>query len=85
MPLGFVRSLVTCVSGFPEAAPCPAGSGPTVVQGYVVEPASASVLDVMSAPFDSAQSLSLMGTAFAGILGMWVLAYCLRRIRSFVV
>lgn len=85
MPLGFVREVVVCVSGYPEAAPCSAGSGPAVVSSYVLDPAAAGVLDVIAAPLNVGQSLSFWAVSFGGVLILWVSAHIMRRLRSIVV
>lgn len=83
MPLGFVRDAVVCVPGYPDAAPCPAGQGPSVVQIYALEPGAASVLDVIAAPLDIGQSGILWGSAFCGVVLVYVLAHLMKRLRAF--
>lgn len=82
MALGFVREVVVCVAGYPDAAPCPAGSGPTVIPAYVLDPASASVLDVIGAPLDVGQSGAFWALAFGGVITLWVMAHIMKRVRS---
>lgn len=83
MAQGFVRDVVVCAPGFADAAPCPSGTGPAVVKAYVLEPASAGFLDVLATPVDWSGPAQLWGSAFSGLVSIWLLALMMRKLRAF--
>lgn len=53
MSYGSLQNVIVCTVGAPEAAPCAAGSGPTVLQAYLIDPASAAFFEAAQHPLDT--------------------------------
>lgn len=78
MPAGTIRDVVICVPGATGTqGPCPAGAVQQVITGYVVDPAAASYIDAVAAPYDYAAGAQLWAYGFAFTLGVYLAAHCI--------
>jgi hypothetical protein len=72
MSTGSVQSVIVCAPSAETLSPCPAGSAPTVVQGYIVSPDSANLFDAAVGPFDYVSAASFFAPGFAFIITLYI-------------
>lgn len=78
MPAGSVQYIIRCdvvnTSGR-STAPCVSvgstGYAPNMVQAYVIDPAAASFIDALAAPYDYAGGAALFTFGFSMVVGLW--------------
>lgn len=64
MPVGTLKAIVVCASGSPEALPCPAGTGPSVAQAYVLDASQSSAFEAALAPVNPADAAIFWSAGF---------------------
>ena len=83
MAAGAVNKVLVCVpvqtGGAQSVAPCLDANGqhyqPGMLDAYLIDPASAPVLDNAMQPYDSAQGLQFFSFAFGTVLTFWLIAH----------
>ncbi len=73
--LGQIQTVIVCVPGSGDPGTCPVGSVPTVTQAYLVEPTSATSLDLMAAPFDAATAGQFFTFALVSTLFVYLFSF----------
>jgi len=89
---GSVQYIVECAVRVPATAvslaPCTSVTGvgyaPKMVQAYVIDPASASYIDAVAAPYNYANGAALWGFAFTFVLTLYLVAHSAGLIMGFV-
>lgn len=68
---GSVQTLLVCVPDEVGAAPCPAGSAPSILQAYVIHPSQGANIQAQFAPFDYAKAGEIYSFAFCSVVLLW--------------
>lgn len=73
--LGAVQSVIACLPAAETVAPCPAGSAPSVLSAYLIEPVAQAQFEASVSPTDFAEATSFWLIAFSSVLILWSLSY----------
>ena len=74
MGVGVERILVVCLPAEVGQGPCPAGTAPAAVQGYVIAPAQAANIEAQNQPFDYGVASAIWGFAFTFVVGLYLVS-----------
>jgi len=80
MSIGNNTLIIVCSANAVAAAPCPAGTGPTVTEAYILSNTAAQYIEPSAAPFDPATAVSFWGIAMSAVLLCWFTAWAAKQI-----
>ena len=72
--IGSEQTLVICVPSQGGGAPCPSGSAPATMSGYVISPSQAVSFEAQNAPFDYAIASQIWGMAFTFVVTLYLVS-----------
>ncbi|MEJ7805142.1 MAG: hypothetical protein WKG03_04390 [Telluria sp.] len=74
MAVGTTQTLFICVPAQLAQAPCPAGTAPATMQGYVLDPGHASSIEAQNEPFDYVVASQIWGMSFTFVVMLYLVS-----------
>ena len=72
--IGTEQTVIVCTQSQTTQSPCPAGTAPSTMVGYVINPGQAGNIEAQFEPFDYAAAATIWGLAFTFVVGLYLVS-----------